>query len=279
MKYYIKLLKRGLKEPSRIFDNLLNPIHNIFADIFVISYPKTGRTWLRVLLGKFFSLQYDLPEKIILDTYKISGKTKKGRILFSHEGPFNVNNYSKYTKLKFKNRRYKNKKVVFIIRDIRDVLVSAYFQEKKRDSTYDNSLSDFVRSDYFGVKKIITYYNLWFLNKQRAGDFLLIKYEDLRNDTKKEFEKILKFIGYKKLKLDIIDKAINYASFSNMKKMEKINKFNNRILNASKGDKSGKVRKGKVGGYVDYLSENDLIYIDSAVEEIGVDKCDWYFKK
>ena len=38
-----------------------------------------------------------------------------------------------------------------------------------------------------------------------------------------------------------------------------------------------KVRRGKVGGYVDYLDEEILEYIQRVVDEMGMEGCDWYF--
>jgi hypothetical protein len=38
-----------------------------------------------------------------------------------------------------------------------------------------------------------------------------------------------------------------------------------------------KVRRGKVGGFVDYLDTETLDYIEQVVRELGIDGCDWYF--
>ena len=53
--------------------------------------------------------------------------------------------------------------------------------------------------------------------------------------------------------------------------MSKEGRYNRFILGA--GDpadpESYKVRKGKVGGYVDYLSQDHIAYIDDCIRELG----------
>ena len=37
------------------------------------------------------------------------------------------------------------------------------------------------------------------------------------------------------------------------------------------------MRRGKVGGFVDYLDEATQEYIRQVVHEMGTDECNWYF--
>ena len=41
---------------------------------------------------------------------------------------------------------------------------------------------------------------------------------------------------------------------------------------------SFKVRKGKVGGFREYLSEDDVAYVDAQIAALGAAGCDWYRK-
>ena len=47
---------RGHKEYRRLQE----------ADIVVVSYPKSGRTWLRVMLSRYFQLRYGIPDRFVL---------------------------------------------------------------------------------------------------------------------------------------------------------------------------------------------------------------------
>src|SRR5512134_3911917 len=40
---------------------LLGSYRRMRTDVYLVSFPKCGRTWLRVMLGRVFQLQYDLP--------------------------------------------------------------------------------------------------------------------------------------------------------------------------------------------------------------------------
>ncbi len=47
---------RGRDETSRLAE----------ADVAIVSFGKSGRTWLRVMLSRYYQLVYDIPERILL---------------------------------------------------------------------------------------------------------------------------------------------------------------------------------------------------------------------
>jgi hypothetical protein len=282
MFYLVKLFfKKGLKEPGKITINLKNIYRNRFCGIMVVSYPKTGRTWLRVMLGKFLIDNYGLNHDLLIKTYELSRAAGLPLISFSHGGRFNLMDNSDYRRLKFNERLYRDKKVVFVIRDIRDTLVSSFFQESKRNKVYVGNIKEFLRDDYLGIKKIISFYNIWFRNKDIPKDFLLLRYEEMRNNPAAALEILVRFIGVSDIDPTKIAAAVDFASFDNMKKMESESRFKDSMLKVGQvGDgEAAKVRKGKIGGYREYLDEEDLKFIDQAISELSIDGCDWYFSK
>ncbi len=277
---YLKLLlAKGIKEPKKVLAGLKSVIDNRRAATIIVSYPKTGRTWLRVMLGKYLAAVLRLSDRQILKINRLSKQAGLGLVIFSHGGPFNLYDYSPFADLKFKPGLYQNKKVVFLIRDIRDTLVSAYFQESKRNKVYSGDLSSFIRSDHLGVKKIIAFYNLWFLNRQKCQDFLLVRYEAMHQDAGRELRRVLEFLGLKDISAPVIKKAVEYASFANMRRLEEKRRLADSSLQPARSDdkESYKVRRGKIGGYVDYLSPADIAYIDKTVKEMSLAGCDWYY--
>ncbi len=73
-----------------------------------------------------------------------------------------------------------------------------------------------------------------------------------------------------------MDESIQYTSFNNMHKMEKEGVFNSNALRPAdeKDQDSYKTRKGKVGGYQDYMSKDKIAYINDKMrnelpEELG----------
>ena len=111
--------------------------------------------------------------------------------------------------------------------------------------------------------------NMWHKEmRKRDKDFLLLKYEDLRKDTYKELKKAVSFLNIP-AEDEIIKKAVEFGSMENMRKMEMNNTFNDHRLKLKdiKDKESYKVRKGKVGGYVDYLKSEDIDYINNKIRQ------------
>ena len=248
--------------------------------VYIISHPKSGRTWLRMLLGKVICDKYHLDEEFILNTVKLTVTAGLPPVNWIHDGSpsWSPGSWtgSRFVKFVTDKSIFKDKKVIFLYRDPKDVLVSSYFHVTRRESTqFKGTLSEFIRSRENGIKKLVTFYNIWYENQNVPEDFLLVRYEDLQENTHEVLKSVLKFIGIQDVEEEIIDNAVDFASFGNMKKMEADKTLKYKIMQPGKeGDEeSYKVRKGKVGGYVDYLSQQDIEYIDKVIDKMG---CPFY---
>ena len=244
--------------------------------VYVISHPKCGRTWLRMLIGKVLCDKFNLDEKYILNTIKLTLNAGVTTINWIHDGSHSWTPGSRtgslFVKFVTDKSIFKNKKVIFLCRNPKDVIVSSYFHVTRRDNkTFKGNISDFIRSREHGIKKIITFYNIWYHNKNIPEDFLLIKYEDLQNNTQEVLQATLDFIGIDEITDELIENAVNFCSFKNMKKMEREKTLPNKIMHPGnlKDNESYKVRKGKIGGYVEYLQQEDIEYIDRVIAKMG----------
>jgi len=240
------------------------------AKVILISFPKCGRTWVRSLIGKAICEKFNYSDKLALKTFKI---TKDAGLLpteVTHDYS-SIQNGLKYNKQPTKKNAYKDKKVIFLIRNIKDVLVSCYFQATKRVNKFDGNISEFIRDERYGAKKIITFFNIWYNNRTVPKEFLLIRYEDLYKDPKEALIKSLKLIGLEDFEDEILNKAINFSSFNSMKQKERENYFKEKRMRAmdDDDDDSFKVRKGKIKGYNEYLNDKDIAYIDQVINEMG----------
>lgn len=227
-------------------------IRKLIVKSFLISYPKSGRTWIRVILSKYSSTLYNV--KINLDLF---GLWKQ-----NHKIP-----YFKEDETKIRNRietQLKNKRIILLVRDPRDITVSFYFHATKRSKEYKGSLSDFIRNKKIGINKTINFINEIYKHREQFKDFLLVRYEDLRKDTTTEIRKILYFLGLKDINRKALTEAILFSSFENMKKLEKSNALQDVRLKPAHPDdpESYKVRRGKIGGYRDYLNSSDINYLN-----------------
>ncbi len=82
----------------------------------VLSFPKSGRTWLRAILGKYLELTHGI---VFTTEFDNVARDKLPKIKFTH----NLHRMS-----------YFSGKIIFLTRDPRDVVVSYYYQKKYRDN-------------------------------------------------------------------------------------------------------------------------------------------------
>ena len=143
---------------------------------------------------------------------------------------------------------------------------------------FEGTISEFIANEQFGILKIITFYDIWLQNRHVPESFLFIRYEDLHQDPKGILRKVFSFIGEVRVEENLLDDSIEYCSFGNLKKLEAENKFKRRILKprTATDPESYKVRKGKIGGYTEYLSEEDVEFIDKAIRESHCDLATFY---
>ena len=81
----------------------------------------------------------------------------------------------------------------------------------------------------------------------------------------------MRFLGLDYIEEDIIRTAVGFASFSNLKNLEREDYFQSGKIGPadSRDNKSCEIRKGIIGGYKSYLSEADLEYIDELIRKSG----------
>jgi hypothetical protein len=245
------------------------------ADAVVASFGKSGRTWLRVMLTRYFTHKYGLPSSAMMEFDELHRRNAAIPILF-----FTHDNYLRdYTGTDVKFDNYGRARVALLVRDPRDTAVSQYFQwkhrirpRKKVINDYplgDMSVYEFITSEAAGIPKIIRFMNGWAKDLERFPKITLVRYEDLRNDGHQQLAKLLEFLGQSPNDAEIAD-AVSYASIENMRQKEKENAgkltVNTRLKPGDPNDPSSfKVRRGKVGGWRDYLTAEQVETIDQMV--------------
>jgi hypothetical protein len=112
---------------------------------------------------------------------------------------------------------------------------------------------------------------MWYEKVQHRADFLHLRYEELHRNPQQVLKDLIHFIGLEQVEEELIENAVSFASFENMKRMERegyFNKISMRPVDV-KDENSYKVRKGEIGGYDEELSEDDLEYIERVMKEYG----------
>jgi len=256
---------------SYLPDDILRWYSHKNTDVYLISYPKCGRTWLRLMIGRVFIQYFSLPENedtLLLRRIKRPHPDMPMITIVHDDRPM----LKAPHELEESKSRYRDKKVIFMVRDPRDVIVSSYFEMRnrgylfgnnpyeKRKAIFEGSLSEFIQRKEGGFDTILEYYNIWAKNQHIPKGFLLVRYEDLRANPNRELLRVLEFLGLSEVPAEVIQDAIDYASFDNMRKMEVEGKFQNSMLKPAdiNNSDSFKTRKGKVKGYLDNLTEKEI---------------------
>ncbi len=246
------------------------------ADIVIVSPGKSGRTWLRVMLSGFYHHAYGLRGEALLGFDNLHRKDSRIPVVF-----FTHDNYLKdYTGNVDSKRDFYDKKVVLMVRQPQDVVVSEYFNWKHRmkpDKMYLNhfpareenvSIFDFTMRPC-GLPRVLALMNLWASELPHMKDVLLLRYEDMRSDPAAEFQRIVRFMGGP-LRRDSIEAAVEFASLENMRRMEQRETFRMGGGRMKPRDPSNphsyKVRRALVGGYRDYYDEAETVKIDAMVD-------------
>jgi hypothetical protein len=241
------------------------------ADVAFVSPAKAGRTWLRVMLSRVYQQRYGLPPNLLINQDNM--KRMDGRIpacFLTHD-----NHIGHYLGSFDPAVCYSGKKVVLLVREPRDGAVSMFFQWtyrmdplKKMMSTWEkqnSSMFDFVCNN--SIHRRIDFLNRWAAALPKMPDVLVVRYEDLRSDTAAWLTKILAFIGTPASEAEVMD-AVAYASFEQMRAREAANDQESlRSLRPGQREnpESFKTRRGKVGGYREYFTSDELAQIDGIV--------------
>lgn len=243
--------------------------------VVFVSYPKSGRTWLRAMLGNYLSLAYEgVTPSAFVDVRALVDKHRLPKVVFTHDGA-SMKAGLPHARLGEGHRDFSKCKVVFVGRDIRDTLVSAYFQATKRIQVFDGDIGEFVRSEQYGAEKILGFYRLWHEAQREPKDFLYTSYEAMHENAESVLADLLDFMGLEVVP-ELVHQAVEQCRFDNMKKLEKQGTASSSALLPGDRDdqQSYKVRQGKVGSYVEHLAPEDLNYIEVCAERAGIDPCD-----
>jgi hypothetical protein len=238
------------------------------ADLVIVSFPKSGRTWLRLLIGKALCDRYGLPEEQMLDTFALTKAAGLPPAVFSHDGASN-SEARHMDRLSRDKSEYASKRVLLLARDPRDVVTSCFFQATDRRDLFRGSLAEFLRDPHYGIRKVLTWYGIWERNRGVPREFRVVRYEDLKRDPQKTLREVLEFIGVTDPDDALVTAAVEFSRFENMKKMEQERRFASSRMHPGKGSEGNKVRRGKVGGFVDYMSPEDVAWCDAAIAELG----------
>ena len=251
--------------------------------IWIASYPKSGNTWMRTLLSTYLYLKSDkfdfkLLSKIpnftrdkyfenLVDLNLLKNEPLKiseywnaaqSRInLQGEEKIFKTHSACVSLKDKWFTTETHTSGYIHIVRDPRSVVCSLAAHS---NTTTEKSVKDLLNDNFvgsngkYGLAELTCSWKINYLSWKKKKNFpgILIKYEDLLDNTEKEFKKVLIFLK-DKLNFELDDKkmkqTIKLCNFSELSNQEDKKGFVEQV--------NGKFfRKGKKDSWKEELNPN-----------------------
>jgi estrone sulfotransferase len=196
--------------PERLQKRPLPPIRIRPDDVFIVSYPRSGNTWVRFLLANLLApdekITFRNIEKYVPSIYKSADSLdgRRGRRYIKSHNPC----YELYPK------------IIYVYRDGRDALVSYYYYATGK-RVFSGTFEDFIFSPF------IEQFESWKEHVARARDFaskypdriLILRYEDMLISTLPALTSISAFLGLTCDSQDIAE-AVRKSSFEHLQKVE-----------------------------------------------------------
>src|SRR6478672_51088 len=252
----------GLHCPGRDLD--------VFPDdIFLLSYPKSGNTWPRFLIANlvypdqhpdFTNINELIPDPEALSKRHLA-QMRRPRLIKSHQ---------------YYHPNYRN--IIFIVRDPRDVAVSEYYFHRKRRVYADGfPMEEHVKQFVSGSTTVYGSWGQnvasWLATRAETPRFLILRYEDMIENTARELRKVANFMGIE-ASTERVTQAVERSSADNMRELEKSQALSWSSTKQTRQDIPF-VRAAKAGGWREELPEASVALIEQAwgpvMEYLGYD--------
>jgi len=234
------------------------------ADLFLLSPPKCGRTWLRVMLTHHWHQRFGTPasELIAFDNlHRLEARIP--RLFLSH-----LLNEPEPLRRWLGPALIGRRPVVLLVRDPRDALVSLYvhfrFRSRPqrwqrfglRDDPRAMSLVQFLHHPRLGLRSFLALYARLADFLDRCPRCLLLRYEDMRCHPEHSLARLLAFLG-EPVQQEAIARTLAFAAADNMRRLEAEGFFRTEVLRPRDPaePRSFKTREGRIGSWQEEVPE------------------------
>lgn len=248
----LKTIKSKIEQAVRLL--LINTITRRNGSVLIVEYPKSGGTWLGQLVSEYLELPFPRNRMPVL----------RKSMFHSHYLP--------------KWRIPRNKKILYLVRDGRDVMVSLYYHQliwneknklNPKDVTYHRkqtgfedfddvkgNLPEFIRYTFTEEPSKLQHFTYmgnwesfnrkWIHEMEKGkGNIYLLRYEDLLTDTYATIEKMLmEFFEIPEVSASRLQEVVHKYSFENQAKRKQGEEKKNSFL-----------RKGISGDWKNYFND------------------------
>jgi hypothetical protein len=221
------------------------------SDVFLASYPRSGNTMLRFPLAEIIGgvpISFDHVQRMVPEI-GVHGDAFPllpggGRLIKTHE-----------------SYRRKYRRAIYIVRDVRDVVLSVFARESAMGILGGMNLDDYIEPFLNGK---MSRWGAWqehlegWLNSPLAcnGNLLVLRFEEIHEDIESATAQALEFLGVNS-NPDAIHQACVNNSIERMRAKEKQS-----ATLPQKGESGGLVRSGIAQGWRKTLSAKQVARIE-----------------
>jgi Sulfotransferase domain len=183
-------------------------------DTFIASYPRSGNTWTRFLIANlmhpdkpvtFANIETIIPDATALSSRELK-RVPRPRLIKTHE---------------YFEPRYR--KVIYLVRDPRDVVLSLYnFRRKYRSVDDSYPIERYVAERFLPGDLDVSWgehVGSWLGTRMNHPGFLLVRYEDLLQDPTRELCRLASFLGIA-ANTEMVTQAIERSSANRLRQLE-----------------------------------------------------------
>lgn len=215
------------------------------SDVFIVSFPKSGKTWLLYMLANLFRSRGGDDPLSIIEAHGVVPDVnreygERSPLDFSHLSDPRFFAVHARCDLSLPN-------VVYLVRDPRDVLVSFWHYKRLTVEGFDVDLPSFVEAPGWS-EDWRDHVEGWL--ESGHPSLLLLSYEELSTNPASALRRVVDFAGVDVSAAEI-ERAVRASSFERMREAEERYGFSIHSEPALAGERF--VRKGVVGGWREEL--------------------------
>lgn len=233
-----------------------------------LSYPKSGRTWLRFMIDDYMVRLHGVKLK---NVFKVE-KTPEGAPLWWSHLRGRLAHESRPVMLgAFDWEGLRDRRCVFLMRNFYATLASSYHFVNSGEE-HPASPGEFLRDPYVGAVKLVSFYNLWEEIRSVVPAYHLVSYENIKADPAATLEGVLQFVGVP-LDLGLVKTIAQEATFQRLRELSLSEDYVDSPLYVSPaGPNSYKVRKGSNLDYKSLFSREEIAYIASVIDLLLINR-------
>ncbi|XP_061397489.1 sulfotransferase 1E1-like [Musca vetustissima] len=268
-----------------VSEEFLNKVHNleIFEDdVWLVTLPKCGTTWMQELLWLVLNdfdfarateehleirspfLEFDyLVNEDLESAFKPIENLKRPRLIKTHL----------CLPLLPRQLWEKKAKIVYVARNLKDALVSDYYHMRNIDFVQNQTLENFVREEIENGDSDMQFLHLTEFYSLRNGSWIFYtSFERMKRDLRQVILDVCRFLN-RTIDNETMVRMLKHLSFDEMKMNPKTNHlWEYEQIRNKFGMESGKpefnfIRKGKVNAYKEELSKDMVQKLDNWMED------------